>query len=33
MFVTEKMMNKKGEFYTRDETLNGIEQILAKTNL
>ena len=33
MFVTEKMMNKKGEYYTRDETLNGIEQILAKANL
>lgn len=33
MFVTEKMMNKKGEYFTRDETLNGIEQILSKTNL
>lgn len=33
MFVTEKMMNKKGEYFTREQTLDGIEQILAKTNL
>jgi F-type H+-transporting ATPase subunit beta len=31
--VAEKMMKKKGEYYHREETLNGIEQILAKTNL
>ncbi len=33
MFVTEGMMKKKGEYYTREQTLAGIEQILSKTNL
>ncbi len=32
-FVSESMMKKKGEFYHRDQTLAGIEQILAKTSL
>jgi F-type H+-transporting ATPase subunit beta len=32
-FVSEAMMHKKGEYYHREETLAGIEQILAKTNL
>ncbi len=32
-FVSEAMMNKKGEYSTREETLAGIEQILSKTNL
>ena len=32
-FVSEAMMHKKGEFYTREQNLAGIEQILAKTNL
>lgn len=32
-FVSEAMMNKKGEYSTREQTLAGIEQILAKTNL
>jgi F-type H+-transporting ATPase subunit beta len=32
-FVSEAMMHKKGEYFTREQTLGGIEQILAKTNL
>jgi F-type H+-transporting ATPase subunit beta len=32
-FVSEAMMHKKGEFFSREQNLAGIEQILAKTNL
>jgi F-type H+/Na+-transporting ATPase subunit beta len=32
-FVSEAMMHKKGEYYTREQNLQGIEQILAKTDL
>jgi F-type H+-transporting ATPase subunit beta len=32
-FVSESMMHKKGEYFHREETLAGIEQILAKTDL
>jgi F-type H+/Na+-transporting ATPase subunit beta len=32
-FVSEAMMHKKGEYYTREQTLQGIEQILAKTEI
>jgi F-type H+-transporting ATPase subunit beta len=32
-FVSEAMMNKKGEYSTREENLKGIEAILAKTSL
>ena len=28
MFVTEKISGKPGEYYTRDQTLSGIEEIL-----
>ncbi|MCE7936760.1 F0F1 ATP synthase subunit beta [Candidatus Saccharibacteria bacterium CPR2] len=29
MFVTEDLTGKKGEFYTRDETLKGVEEIIV----
>ncbi|MCA9345089.1 F0F1 ATP synthase subunit beta, partial [Candidatus Saccharibacteria bacterium] len=29
MFVTEKLIGIKGEYFTRDETLKGIEEILV----
>jgi len=32
-FVSEAMMHKKGEYSTREQNLQGIEAILAKTNL
>jgi len=32
-FVSEAMMHKKGEYFGREQTLAGVEQILAKTNL
>jgi F-type H+-transporting ATPase subunit beta len=32
-FVSEAMMHKKGEYYTREQTLQGIEQILSKTEI
>lgn len=32
-FVSEAMMHKKGEYFTREQNLQGIEQILAKTDL
>ena len=32
-FVSEAMMHKKGEYFSREQTLAGVEQILSKTNL
>jgi hypothetical protein len=32
MYVTEEIMNKKGTFTSREDMLNGIEEILNKEN-